>query len=322
MRVVLAAAALLLASAAAAQPAIPALTGRVIDQADILSPSTEEALTKTLAVHEDSTSNQIAVLTIPSLDGAVLERFATDVFRAWGLGTAEDNNGVLILVARDDRKIRIEVGYGLEGDLPDATAASIIRNEMTPRFRNGDFDAGVIGAVDAVIGSIEGSYVPAAGSGSGGSGLDDFEPILLVFLFSHGLLPMFIGFKSLYGGVVQRYFVLLFTMAFVGAASFLFGGAFPEPFGTILKWLLLVGYPVGFILRDLWLSISPEGKEKRAHYKRKQEAFKKARKAGRKTVVVDGTTYSVPTASSSSGGGSSFSGGGGSSGGGGASGGW
>ena len=108
---------------------VPPLTGRVVDRADVLSPATEAALTARLAAHEDSTSNQVVVLTVPSLDGEVLEPYATRVFRTWGLGQAAADNGVLLLVAVDDRQLRIEVGYGLEGDLTDALSGQIIRRE-------------------------------------------------------------------------------------------------------------------------------------------------------------------------------------------------
>ena len=126
---------------------VPRLAGRVVDLGGVLDDATEAALTARLAAHEDSTSNQIVVLTIPSLDGEVLEAYATRVFRVWGLGQADRDNGVLLLVAVADRELRIEVGYGLEGALTDATAGSIIRNEIVPRFRDGDFDGGVLAFV-------------------------------------------------------------------------------------------------------------------------------------------------------------------------------
>ena len=132
-----------LAALASAQPAVPPLTGRVVDRADILEPHIEASLTQRLAQFEDSTRAQVAVLTIPSLEDAVLEEYATEVFRTWGLGQADANNGVLLLIARDDRKLRIEVGFGLEGDLTDARAGQIIRNVIVPRFKTGDFNSGV-----------------------------------------------------------------------------------------------------------------------------------------------------------------------------------
>ena len=110
------------AGQALAQKPVPPLTGRVVDLADILSPETERTVEALLAEHEAATSNQVAVLTIPSLDGEPLEDYSLRVARAWQLGTSEFDNGVLLLIAYRDRKIRIEVGYGLEGVIPDAIA--------------------------------------------------------------------------------------------------------------------------------------------------------------------------------------------------------
>lgn len=298
-----------------AQPAVPALTGRVIDRAEILSPAAEATLTDRLRQFEDSTTIQVAVLTVPSLNGENLEEWATEVFRTWGLGQASANNGVLLLIARDDRKIRIEVGYGLEGDLTDAEAGGIIRNEMTPRFRNGDFEGGTLSAADAIIGTISGTYIPPEASGG-----DPPWPVQLLIFFLMAVVPGIMGFGSLLGTAVQRYVTLTFTSLFVGmvggiTGQEIFGWSFP--YGAAGAFGL---YVATFIGLDLAMSSSPKWQEKRAHRARKMDAFKRARKKGKTSVVVDGVSYSVPTASSSSGGG--FSGGGGSSGGGGASGGW
>lgn len=299
-------------ASAIAQPGVPELTGRVVDLADLLRASTEAELTARLAAHEDSTSNQIAVLTIPSLNGEVLEPFATDVFRTWGLGQTDRDNGVLILIARDDRKIRIEVGFGLEGALPDATAGAIIRNEMTPRFRNGDFEGGTLAAVDAVIGSIEGEYTPTESTG----GSPWWGALLFTLLF--GAVPAFAAVANFSAGPIARYVILLFTAPFIGVALAMGAGELGLPVLPIVIGAIAI-YVIGYIVLDVILSRQPWMKEKRKHYQKKQAAFRRARKAGRSSVVVDGISYSVPTASSSGGG---FSGGGGSSGGGGASGGW
>lgn len=303
------------AAARGAQPGVPALTGRVVDRAELLSAETEASLTERLRQFEDSTTIQIAVLTVPSLGGENLEEWATEVFRTWGLGQADANNGVLLLIARDDRKIRIEVGYGLEGDLTDAEAGGIIRNEMTPRFRDGDFEGGTLAASEAIIGTIMGTYIPPEASGD-----EPPWPVQVLIFFVMAIIPGAMGFGSLLAGPVQRYVTLVMTSLFVG----MLGGIMGEEvlgfsFG-IAALGTVAAYVAIFVGLDLWMSNSPDWTEKRAHRARKQEAFKRARKKGRKSVVVDGISYSVPTASNSSGGG--FSGGGGSSGGGGASGGW
>ncbi|HIG73965.1 MAG TPA: TPM domain-containing protein [Bacteroidetes bacterium] len=304
-----------LAAGASAQPDVPALTGRVVDRADLLSAETEAALTARLQAHEDSTTNQIVVLTLPSLNGEVLEPYATTVFRTWGLGQAGRNNGVLVLIARDDRKIRLEVGYGLEGALPDATAAAIIRNEMTPRFRSGDFEGGTLAAVDAIIGSIQGEYVPA--DSASGDEMPWWGALLFGVFFSG--IPGALAFRNLVAGPVARYVGLLFLGPFIAMGAMVV----LEPFvgGGVVRVALAVFavYVVLFVVLDIVLSRTEWLQEKRRHYAKKMEAFKRARKSGRSVVYVDGVRYSVPTSSSSGGG---FSGGGGSSGGGGASGGW
>ena len=142
-----------------AQKPIPELWGqRIHDDAHVLKQETIDALEKRLKVYEDSTSNQIAILTTPSLDGEVLEEYSLKVAEAWKLGKKEKDNGVLLLIAVDDHKMRIEVGHGLEGMLTDAHSSRIIRNELTPNFRKSDYDAGVAAAVDAMIKSIGGEY--------------------------------------------------------------------------------------------------------------------------------------------------------------------
>lgn len=133
------------------------LTGRVVDQADLLDPATEAALTQRLAEFEAKSSDQIVVATISSLDGEPIENFANRQFRAWGLGQAGEDNGVLLLVARDDRKMRIEVGYGLEGGLTDLLSKLIIEDTMVPAFRAGDFGGGITGAVEDIITVLEGN---------------------------------------------------------------------------------------------------------------------------------------------------------------------
>ena len=107
----------------------------VNDVAGILSPAEKEALERKLVSIDDSSSNQIAVVILPTLDGYPIEDYATKLFRDWGIGNKKTNNGILLLLAINDRKVRIEVGYGLEGAVPDITANSIIDNDIKPAFR-------------------------------------------------------------------------------------------------------------------------------------------------------------------------------------------
>ena len=122
---------------------IPYLTGRVNDNARILSEATRNSLSEKLKEHEIRTTNQVVILTVPSLEGESIEDYAYKVFNEWKLGQKDKDNGILIVVVPDERRMRIEVGYGLEGTLPDILAGRIIQNIMAPRFRDGDFDTGI-----------------------------------------------------------------------------------------------------------------------------------------------------------------------------------
>jgi uncharacterized protein len=144
-------AAALCASAALAAPNLPPLTGRVVDEAKILSPVTAADLERKLADLEQKSGIQLVVATVPSLGGEEIEPYANTLFRAWKLGEAKKNNGVLLLIAPKERRMRIEVGYGLEGTLTDAVSSLIIANAIAPRFRAGDFNGGVTRGVDDII---------------------------------------------------------------------------------------------------------------------------------------------------------------------------
>ena len=124
---------------------LPTLTGRVVDNAGLIDPATKAALTAKLEAFEKKSSDQIVVATVPTLNGEPIENYANRLFRAWGLGQGGENNGVLLLVAKNDRKMRIEVGYGLEGTLTDLHSKLIIDNTMVPAFRAGDFSGGISG---------------------------------------------------------------------------------------------------------------------------------------------------------------------------------
>lgn len=166
-----------------AQLQIPELWGtRIHDQADILSASFEGDLEQQLKSHEDSTSNQIAVLIVPTLANVPIEDYAFRVAEAWKLGQADKDNGVLLLVAVNDRKVRIEVGEGLEGVLPDAVCNQIIRNEIAPRFRQQDYEGGIRAAVTAMILAIGGEYEAAENSEPPGEGRKGSIWVTLIIL--------------------------------------------------------------------------------------------------------------------------------------------
>ena len=130
---------------------LPALTGRVVDQANIIQPATRSAVEQKLADLEAKSGIQIAVATVNSLDGQDIEPYANELFRSWKLGEKTKNNGVLLLVAPNEHRVRIEVGYGLEGTLTDALSKVIIANAITPRFKAGDFSGGISRGVDDII---------------------------------------------------------------------------------------------------------------------------------------------------------------------------
>src|ERR1051326_3666161 len=136
---------------AAAAPQFPALTGRVVDAANILSATTKSDLDGKLAALEAKTSRQLVVVTIPSLGGYDIADYGYQLGRVWGIGQAKLNNGVLLIVAPTEHRVRIEVGYGLEPILTDALSEIIIQNQILPSFRQGEFNAGVEKGADALI---------------------------------------------------------------------------------------------------------------------------------------------------------------------------
>ena len=129
--------------AAVAAPEFPALTGRVVDDAHLLSDADRDELTADLKALEDKSSDQVVVVTVPSLQGYPIEDYGYQLGRAWGIGTAKLNNGVLLIVAPNERKVSIEVGRGLEPILTDALSKIIIETSILPRFRSGDFAGGI-----------------------------------------------------------------------------------------------------------------------------------------------------------------------------------
>jgi uncharacterized protein len=129
----------------------PALTGRVVDQANIIPADTQAALTQKLADLEQKSGIQLVVATVNSLEDGDIETYANELFRTWKLGEKDKNNGVLLLVAPNEHKVRIEVGYGLEGTLTDALSKIIIVNAIAPRFKAGDFGGGISRGVDDII---------------------------------------------------------------------------------------------------------------------------------------------------------------------------
>lgn len=132
----------------------------VTDLAELLTPAEEQLLSRKLATYADTTSTQIVIVTLPTLNGIPAADYAVELGRRWGVGQKTYDNGVVILVARKEREIFIATGYGLEGALPDALVGRIVRDIMVPRFRQGDFYGGLSMAVDAIIAAVQGEFLP------------------------------------------------------------------------------------------------------------------------------------------------------------------
>ena len=142
---------LLIALPALAAPTFPRLTGRVVDDANILSPATEAALTTKLEGLETSSGHQLVVVTLPTLQGLEIEDYGYQLGRAWGIGDEKKDDGALLIVAPGERKVRIEVGYGLEGVMTDALSSVIIQSAILPKFKAGDMQGGIVAGTDALV---------------------------------------------------------------------------------------------------------------------------------------------------------------------------
>ncbi|EJF93466.1 YgcG family protein [Bartonella taylorii] len=140
-----------LGSVAYSQTKFPPLTGYINDVAHLLDNATKKNLTEKLAVLEEQTGDQIVIVTLPTLSGNSIEAYSNSLFRTWRLGQKQINNGVLLVIAPNEREVRIEVGYGLEGELTDAMSSVIINNFVLPNFREGNYQKGIVEAVHAII---------------------------------------------------------------------------------------------------------------------------------------------------------------------------
>ncbi|TXR49217.1 YgcG family protein [Phyllobacterium endophyticum] len=156
MRRLMAVALLALLSVGASAAELPALTGRVVDGANVIDAATRDQITRKLEAFEAKSSDQVVVVTVPSLEGEEIEPYSNRLYRTWAIGQKQENNGVLLVVAPNDRKVRIEVGYGLEGTLTDLLSKLIIENFIIPDFRNGDFSGGIDKGVDGILAVLSG----------------------------------------------------------------------------------------------------------------------------------------------------------------------
>lgn len=204
-----------IAALAADEVAIPPLQQRVTDLTQTLSADQQAALESKLAQFEQQKGSQIAILLVPTTQPEAIEQYSIRVVESWKLGRKGVDDGILILVAKDDRKMRIEVGYGLEGIVPDTIANQVILDAMKPRFKQGDFYGGLDAATDQLIARISGEPLPAPKTQAGESDWGDMLPVLLFGgILVGGLLRAIFG--NFLGGAVNG--------GLVGAAVWLLGG--------------------------------------------------------------------------------------------------
>ncbi len=192
---------------ASADVAIPQLTGRVVDQTGTLSSGDIAALSQKLQDLETRKGSQVAVLIVPTTDPETIEQFAIRVAEAWKIGRKKIDDGAVLVVAKNDRHLRIEVGYGLEGALTDVTSRRIIDEAITPKFRSGDFAGGITAGVDRMLRVIDGEPLPTPSRSVNFGDWNDVEPLFYFLLFG----PLVIG------GILRSMFGRLFGSGITGA---------------------------------------------------------------------------------------------------------
>ena len=279
---------------ALAAVAVPPLTGRVVDQTGTLSSGDIAALTQTLKEFESRKGSQIAVLIVPTTGEETIEQFSIRVAEAWKIGRKKIDDGALLVIARNDRHLRIEVGYGLEGALTDATTRRIIDEVITPKFKAGDFAGGVRAGIERMIGVIGGEKLPAPEPEhwqAPGSPENAANPVVIF-----GLIVLAVILRSALGRLVGA----LATGGSVGVVAWLVAG-------SLAASLLLAA--IAFVVTLLAPSIALGG-----------PPVAPGRRGG--WAAGGGGSWSSGSSGSSDSGGGGFSGGGGSFGGGGASGSW
>ncbi|RZM88543.1 hypothetical protein CWO91_42370 [Bradyrhizobium genosp. SA-3] len=276
-----------------ADVAVPELTGRVVDQTGTLSSSDIAALSQKLRDFENRKGSQVAVLIVPTTQPETIEQFSIRVAEAWKIGRRKVDDGAILIVAKNDRHLRIEVGYGLEGALTDVTSRRIIDEVITPKFRTGDFSGGISDGVDRMIRVIDGEPLPVPSPTVSFGHLDDLAPVFIVTLFAS------IGIGGFFRAMLGRLLGSLATGGIIAALTWLILGSLALAIG-----LGVLGFIIGFIA-DLFSAMGPVTRSSRG---------------GSWSSGSSGGGWSSGSSSSSDSG--SFSGGGGSFGGGGASGSW
>jgi uncharacterized protein len=225
---------LVLAPAAHARE-VPYLSGRVVDEAAMIPADARQRIEQKLAAFEQRTGNQIAVLTVESLEGDPVEDFSQRTVETWKLGKAGKDNGVLFLVSEQDRQMRIEVGYGLEPELTDAESGRILANVVRPAFRSGDFGGGIEQGVDSVLGALGGAEVPAAAPEPAvGPGVP--AGFKLIVLFILGVFSL----AAISSAGCQGWFLYVFLMPFY----LMFGNMVFPGIGLVPVIVWAIAFPI------------------------------------------------------------------------------
>ena len=228
---------------------VPPLHGRINDNAGMLSPASAQSLERKLAAFEQETSNQVVLLTIPSLQDETIEGYSIKVGEQWKIGQKDKGNGVILLLAKKERKIRIEVGTGLQGVLPDITAGQIIRGTMAPYLKSGNFDAGISAGIDAIISATKGEFKASAADKKvakkkNKSGYGTFIVLLIVAIF----IVAKAGSSSRTAGTIAG------GLSLPGAAAIGLGTALWK-----LGILVILGAAAGFIISLLMKLFNTSG---------------------------------------------------------------
>ena len=275
---------------ALADVAVPELTGRVVDRTGTLSSGDIAALSQKLSDFEKRKGSQIAVLIVPTTDPETIDQFSIRVAEAWKIGRKKVDDGAILVVAKNDHHLRIEVGYGLEGALTDVTSRRIIDEVITPKFRTGDFAGGIADGVDRMVRIIDGEPLPVPSRSVNFGNLENIGPIIPVTLFASfiigGILRTLLG--QLLGSVATGSLIGVLALFFVGSVG-------------VAVIVGFIGFFLAFIADLFPKSTGP------------------SRGGSWSSGSSSGGSWSSGSSSSDSG---SFSGGGGSFGGGGASGSW
>lgn len=222
---------------------IPQYSGRVNDFAQVFSPIFTSSLEQKILQVESQTTDQIAIVTVNNLQGTTIEDFAEQLFKAWGIGQKGKDNGILLLISVEDRKVRMEVGYGLEPIITDGRAGEIIRNQITPELKKGDYEAGVLAGVDKISQYLTGT-IPLDQEKSNISSVVPYFPFIIFFIIN--IFVYIFAFlarsKSFYAGGITGLIIGYFIGIFISTPTALILAILIGLFGLILDFILSKNY--------------------------------------------------------------------------------